>query len=532
MRSMFPGYYRPKADEFAEKFKECIFCFDTNVLLNLYRFTPESRESLLKVLQHANIRDRIWLPHRVGFEYQRRRTDVLLGQQGLVGKAESIIENAITELEKLRRTTMFAVNALIDPVRADLEAVKGKLQSKKEAKSDLMEGDPIFDALTDLFDGKVGKPYTADEEKAIHKKGKDRYDAKVPPGYEDGSKDPSDTDQYGDLLFWLQIIEYAKTQDKPIILVTDDAKGDWWRKVSGETLGPRVELIEEFAKETGGRWFYMYSTEMFLKHAKEHLEAPVTPEVIKEAEDIKKHDAQEEKARFNISEALDALERGDPLAVAAAAEAVEQTRRLRSTDYSGIAAAADKMSRLQTGAEAEMERISRMRSEAEVALEKMGRVRDVGGIVAEMDRMSRMRDGAAAAMEKMNRMHDGVAAAMDRVRDIGGITAAIDKIHRMRDMGGIAAAMDKMNRMRDGAMAAVEKIDRMQGIAAAALEKMSRTRDIGGIAAEIDRMNRIRDGAMDTTNLMPHLADSPEAATQKDEEQCEVDETRPSPEGK
>jgi hypothetical protein len=167
---MFPGYYRPKADDFAKKFKECIFCFDTNVLLNLYRFTPESRESLLKVLQHANIRDRIWLPHRVGFEYQRRRTDVLLGQQGLVGKAESIIENAITELEKLRRTTMFAVNALIDPVRADLEAVKGKLQSKKEAKSDLMEGDPIFDALTDLFDGKVGKPYTADEEKAIHKK--------------------------------------------------------------------------------------------------------------------------------------------------------------------------------------------------------------------------------------------------------------------------------------------------------------------------------------------------------------------------
>jgi hypothetical protein len=109
MRSMFPGYSRPKSEEFAEKFKECIFCFDTNVLLNLYRFTPESRDNLVKVLQHAKIKDRIWLPHRVGLEYQRRRTDVLLGQLGLVGKAEGIIDVAIAELEKLRRTAMFAV---------------------------------------------------------------------------------------------------------------------------------------------------------------------------------------------------------------------------------------------------------------------------------------------------------------------------------------------------------------------------------------------------------------------------------------
>src|SRR4051812_32263128 len=97
MRSMFPGYYRPKAEEFAEKFKSCVFCFDTNVLLNLYRYTPESRDNLLKILRHEKIKDRIWLPHRVGFEYQRRRTDVLLGQLGLVEKAEGIVDAAIAQ---------------------------------------------------------------------------------------------------------------------------------------------------------------------------------------------------------------------------------------------------------------------------------------------------------------------------------------------------------------------------------------------------------------------------------------------------
>lgn len=328
MRSMFPGYYRPKRDEFADKFKSCVFCFDTNVLLNIYRYTPESRDNLIKVLQHAMIKDRIWLPHRVGFEYQRRRTDVILGQLSLVSKAEDIIETAIANLEKLRRSTMFAVNALIDPIKSDLEAVQAKLNLKKEEKPDLLEGDAIFDALTELFEGKVGMPYDPEQEKAIYKKGKDRYDAKIPPGYEDHSNNPSDTDQYGDLVIWLQIVDYAKTQDSPIILVTDDAKEDWWRVVRGETLGPRVELIEEFSKETGGKWIYMYSTEQFLKHAKEHLEAPVTPQVIQEAKDIKKHDAQEEKARttvVNIGEALEALENGDERALAAAATAIEQT---------------------------------------------------------------------------------------------------------------------------------------------------------------------------------------------------------------
>lgn len=115
MRSMFPGYYRPKQEEFAEKFKTCVFCFDTNVLLNLYRYTPETRDNLIEVLQHAKIKDRIWLPHRVGFEYQKSRINVLLSQLGLVSKAEGIIDAAIADLEKLRRTAMFAVNTIVDP---------------------------------------------------------------------------------------------------------------------------------------------------------------------------------------------------------------------------------------------------------------------------------------------------------------------------------------------------------------------------------------------------------------------------------
>ncbi len=321
MKRQFPGYYRPRDEEFSKKFQECVFCFDTNALLNLYRYTPESRDNLIKVLQA--FKDRVWIPHQVGLEYHRRRVGVLLEQLGLCDQVEEILDKSNEQLEKLQRSGLFAVNAIIGPVKQNLKTIKKKLQRKKEPKPNLMSGDPVCDALTELFDGKVGSPYKEEQYKEIYKKGKERYDTKVPPGYMDKSSNQTDVDQYGDLALWLQLLDYAKTEARPIILVTDDAKEDWWREVKGEKLGPRPELISEFMAATGGsKWFYMYSTEQFLRYSKAYLDADVQPSVIKEAEGIQKHDAEQEKIRMtgvDLQEAQDA-----------AVEAITQARAINS----------------------------------------------------------------------------------------------------------------------------------------------------------------------------------------------------------
>ena len=198
---------------------------------------------------------------------------------------------------------------MIAPINRDLNAIKKKLEAKRVQKPNLVTGDPVFDAVTELFDGKVGDPYKEDKYKEICKKGKERYDAKIPPGYMDRSNNPNDTDQYGDFVLWCQLLDYSKMEARPIILITDDAKEDWWLEVRGEKLGPRPELISEFIKETDDtKWLYMYSTEQFLKYSKKYLDADVRPEVIKEAEGIKNRDVEQEKIRMTAVDLQEAQE--------------------------------------------------------------------------------------------------------------------------------------------------------------------------------------------------------------------------------
>ena len=45
MRKTFPGYYRPTEAEFRRLWDKCIFVLDANVLLNLYRYSEETRKS-------------------------------------------------------------------------------------------------------------------------------------------------------------------------------------------------------------------------------------------------------------------------------------------------------------------------------------------------------------------------------------------------------------------------------------------------------------------------------------------------------
>ena len=74
----------------------------------------------------------------------------------------------------------------------------------------------------------------------------------------------------------------------PLILLTDDEKDDWWWRFSGRTIGPRPELVHEFAEASEGRRLLMYTTLRFIDEASTRLrsETPVSAEAVNEVERV------------------------------------------------------------------------------------------------------------------------------------------------------------------------------------------------------------------------------------------------------
>ncbi|MFB7363267.1 PIN-like domain-containing protein, partial [Streptomyces hydrogenans] len=67
----FEGMWRRPLSDYEKGVKEYLVTLDTNVLLNLYRFTPQARNELLSVLR--TLQDRLWVSHQVTKEYYSRR---------------------------------------------------------------------------------------------------------------------------------------------------------------------------------------------------------------------------------------------------------------------------------------------------------------------------------------------------------------------------------------------------------------------------------------------------------------------------
>ena len=79
MRNLFPSYYGLTDEQYSELWQECIISFDTNVLLNIYRYTPQTRERFFEILRRLG--DRIWITHQAAQEYQDDRLTVISSVQ-------------------------------------------------------------------------------------------------------------------------------------------------------------------------------------------------------------------------------------------------------------------------------------------------------------------------------------------------------------------------------------------------------------------------------------------------------------------
>jgi hypothetical protein len=268
VQELFKQYYRPTDAAFRYLWEQAWIVFDTSALLGCYRDSSHIVDEALKVVE--TLQDRLWLPHQVALEYHNNRanveSDLLKAQSNIRKETERAINDILAACaanrhpfladEVSKRVEQFskaAFKLLRNADASDAERLRERMQSVQQK-------------LESAFSN-IGKPFSATELDAICLEGKVRYEKRIPPGFLDNPKDASEKAKYGDFVLWKQMITQSKTTERPVLLVTNDRKEDWWwLGRGGKMLGPLPQLRVEFEQESTQQ-YYSYTMEGFVKYA-------------------------------------------------------------------------------------------------------------------------------------------------------------------------------------------------------------------------------------------------------------------------
>lgn len=281
MKNAIKEYLELSDQEKSKLWDNAIFVFDTNVFLNLYRYSKKTRDALLDAM--SRLSDRIWMPHHVATEFMNNRLKVI---STTVKQYEDLHSEGQKFVDQCTRT--FRINSSETECQKLQDYINNWIETRKKENLavESLNNDLILEFILKLYDNKVGTKLDDNQIKEIKQEGKYRYDHDIPPGYMDKNKSKNDDDNnaYGDFILWKEILGYSSKNAVNIILVTNDQKEDWWNKVDGKTIGPRVELRKEFMDETS-QIFHMYTVDSFIQRINEDNKTVLQQSIIDEIRD-------------------------------------------------------------------------------------------------------------------------------------------------------------------------------------------------------------------------------------------------------
>lgn len=290
MKKHFEGYYKLTKKQFEKLWDNCIFSFDANVLLNLYRYSIDTRSDLIKIIN--SISDRIWIPHQVALEFHRNRLAVIVNQSDTythsIKQFEKYFNSISDSIESKTHPYLKDSSKYLTSLKKTIDEIIKNLEKEQKKYSKLIENDLILSSLSTLFSKNVGEPYNDEKLNSLYKEGESRYKEEIPPGYLD-TKTKIGKKIYGDLIIWNQLIDKSIEDKTPIIFITNEKKADWWQIIKDSIMGPRPELINEFKVKTNNQ-FYLYHINNFMKNSDEYLNQAVKQSTIKEMNALTEYD--------------------------------------------------------------------------------------------------------------------------------------------------------------------------------------------------------------------------------------------------
>lgn len=300
LEELFPGYYAPTKDGFSSLWKDGLFVLDSNVLLDLYMVPDQTRRQALDAL--SKLKQRLWLPYQSALEFQRLRIKMIGDGRIKVAKAVEPLEEALAKFEaavasvELEKRGLTKAAADMTDLLSKGKGIIAAAQDALNSQVDLVGEDPIRDAVSELFAGRIGD---APDEKTLegwYKDAVERYKHRMGPGCEDDDKkNPTFlhngvlyNKHYGDFVIWQQTIQIAKDAEiKGVVMLTQERKIDWMSKHERRTAGPQPEISAEIRKEAQIDTFWVYNLEEFLQEARTRLNAEVSDRTLHDLADVR-----------------------------------------------------------------------------------------------------------------------------------------------------------------------------------------------------------------------------------------------------
>lgn len=281
---LFDGYeaYRTPTDsDYRDVLTGGLVVVDTNVLLNLYRYSAQARTDSLMVLRA--LQPNLWVPDQVVREFWKNREGVLRDPRRTVETLNQLVDQRRKALIQVKQWAKLAslssedTAEMVRPLVAGFDSIHNAIEEHEDGQNATFaqdtNADPVLAELEQILEGRVGPKMSEDDYIQLAEEGKRRVEAEIPPGFSDVRTKGVDG-AVGDYLLWEQLLRHASTCRCDVLFVTAEGKPDWWRMAHGELRGPHRDLVKELRERAEVRLF-MLQPDRLLYHAKAALKVSV-----------------------------------------------------------------------------------------------------------------------------------------------------------------------------------------------------------------------------------------------------------------
>lgn len=223
LSDLFVGWYDYSKKDYESILKKGLISFDTNVLLNLYRFSTNTANETFNAL--TNISDRIVTSHYVLKEFTKNRKKVKVDNIRDYENLSRSIEEKIVEindvLSNYSEKKLSNINEILEVLENSKVKIFNSIKDEKDLKFKFYISNDIETNVAKIFLNNVTSEYSEEILKDINAEGLRRVTEKIPPGYMD-----SDKPENGDYVIFKSLIDYCKESKRDLLFVTNDKKED------------------------------------------------------------------------------------------------------------------------------------------------------------------------------------------------------------------------------------------------------------------------------------------------------------------